>query len=47
VQSLTVWAKPDAKTRPINKNIRVASLRELCKKPTFDEAILSREERRS
>jgi hypothetical protein len=44
VQSLTVWAKPDAKARPINQKIRVASLRELCAKPTFEEAILSREE---
>jgi hypothetical protein len=40
VRSLTVWAKPDAKARPINKKIKVGSLRELCKKPTFDEAIL-------
>ena len=46
VRSLKVWAKPDDNTRPINKEIRVASLPELCNKPTFDEAILSGEKRR-
>jgi hypothetical protein len=45
MRRLIVWAKPDAKTRPFNKNITVASLQALCKKRTFDEAILSREER--
>jgi hypothetical protein len=46
MQRLKVWAKPDDKTRPINKEIRVTSLPELCNKPTLDEAILSGEERR-
>jgi hypothetical protein len=45
VRSLKVWAKPDDRTRPINREITVTSLQELCNKPTFDEAILSREER--
>jgi hypothetical protein len=47
MQRLKVWTKPDDKTRPINKEMRVTSLPELCNKPTFDEAIFSGEERRS
>jgi hypothetical protein len=45
IRSLKVWAKPGDNTRPINKEIRVTSLPELCNEPTFDEAILSRDER--
>ena len=46
MRRLTVWAKPYARTRSSNKEITVASLRELCKQSTFDEAILSSEESR-
>lgn len=45
MRRLKVWTKPDAKTRPINKEQKVASLRELCEKPTFYEAVLSDEGR--
>ncbi len=41
MRRLTVWAKPDANTRPINKELKSASLRELCERPTFDDAIRS------